>query len=122
MKPEKQRIAIAEACGWKAATRKIKHYDTYCHPDGRRVTFVQLPHYIKDLNAMHDAVNILFQKRLGKVYGIELYKIVDRDTATEDCSMSDCIDDPVEIAAILSQSTAAQRAEAFLRTLKLWEE
>jgi hypothetical protein len=47
MTPESQRIAIAEACGWKTGYRDPEAW----HP---------LPDYLNDLNAMHDAEKVLF--------------------------------------------------------------
>jgi hypothetical protein len=46
MTPEEQRIAIAEACGWKTGYRDPEAW----HP---------LPDYLNDLNAMHEAKKTL---------------------------------------------------------------
>jgi hypothetical protein len=43
MKPEQQRVAIAEACGWK-------------------VQINTLPNYLHDLNAMHEAEELFYAK------------------------------------------------------------
>jgi len=50
MTPEAQRIAIAEACGWKTGYRDPEAW----HP---------LPDYLNDLNAMHDAEKVLFGRK-----------------------------------------------------------
>jgi len=47
---EEQRIAIAEACGWKTGYRDPEAW----HP---------LPDYLNDLNAMHDAEKVLNEKQ-----------------------------------------------------------
>ena len=95
MKPERQRIAIAEACGWRTGYRDPEAW----HP---------LPDYLNDLNAMHEAEKVLSR---GEGYhqkgGFGLYKTA----LAEVCDEQHPID-----------ATAAQRAEAFLRTIGKWEE
>lgn len=96
MNPEQQRIAIAEACGWKPAPRgrwKLNERVERFRPD-----------YLNDLNAMHEAEKdlilkqqMLYQSMIGKVTG------------------NKC---PALFGQI--HTTAAQRAEAFLKTLNLW--
>jgi hypothetical protein len=54
MTPIQKRIYLAEAYGgWKPANRKIRHYDTWQHSDGRRCTAAHLPRYEADLNVLH---------------------------------------------------------------------
>jgi hypothetical protein len=108
MNKEQQRIKIAEACGWKEnhdqGWGKPNIYDddeplVYWHAH-------ELPDYPNDLNAMHEAEKLLprqlnhidyWQKGYGRfqmllaAYTITPYS-----------------------------ATAAQRAEAFLKTLNLW--
>ena len=94
--PEQQRIAIAEACGWKPAPRgrwKLNERVERFRPD-----------YLNDLNAMHEAV-----ETLRNLPGSEWFDF--QQILKEECgSTMNCI-----------QATAAQRAEAFLRTLNLWK-
>jgi hypothetical protein len=52
--PEQQRIAIAEACGWKTGYRDPEAW----HP---------LPDYLNDLNAMHDAEKTLTYAQGGEM-------------------------------------------------------
>jgi hypothetical protein len=109
MTPEQMRIKIAEACGWKfdktIATR----------PDGKRLYFAfgniidrACPDYLNDLNAMHEAEMCLKsaddETNNGKYYAFceELEQVAGHWEQTS--------------------ATALQRAEAFLRTLGLWEE
>ncbi len=92
MSPEKQRIAIAEACEWKPQI-----YGPEWHQSETK-----MPDYTRDLNAMHEA-----EKQLGLKYDQwtrELRAICERDRR--------CIE----------SATAAQRAEALLRTIGKWEE
>ena len=59
MTPEAQRIAIAEACGWKTGYRDPEAW----HP---------LPDYLNDLNAMHDAEKVLTSEQVTSyVYSLE---------------------------------------------------
>ena len=104
MTPEQQRIAIAKACGWKWHSRmkgSIKVWDNrldYVFSDS------ELPDYLNDLNAMHKAEKTLDYNQMNRYQNIELSRFVHTET-TWICS-----------------ATAAQRAEAFLRTLGRWEE
>jgi hypothetical protein len=112
MNPEKQRIAIAEACGWKnvdAGAGRVwgfttRHKGTPSESD----VCVDVPNYPFDLNAMHDAEETL-QESQRVTYSNELYDLaVEHQLKTGKWSY-------------LSM-TAAQRAEAFLRTIGKWEE
>ena len=104
MDKEKQRIKIAEALGYthvriaKAIEgppdAAIGHHPTEPH---------SVPDYLHDLNAMHEAQKIL---KLGmrNRYDAELSLIAERDYC------------------FIWETSAKQKAEAFLRTLDLWEE
>ncbi len=114
MTPEQQRIAIAEACGWTIAANDSE-FVLYWHPSKSEMVrypdkaeYNQLPNYLNDLNAMHEAEKVLSR---GDGYyqrgGYGLYKTA----LAEVCDEQHPID-----------ATAAQRAEAFLRTLNRWKE
>lgn len=103
MNPEKQRIAIAEACGWKTTSNSPNW--TYYRPDGRGWNG-DLPNYLSDLNAMHEAEKVLTD---WIQYEIELTRIWH-------------LNESGRLKNFLIHANAAQRAEAFLRTLNLWEE
>ena len=97
MSPNAQRIAIAEACGWKPTV------DNGVCWDNNGEAIVSFPNYLNDLNAMHEAEATLrfddrnhYIDRLGEMYPDSW----DFCTAT----------------------TASQRAEAFLRTIGKWED
>lgn len=109
MSPEKQKIAIAEALGWKRIANH--HFDRgiekfvgyYQHPSQKYicVTPNNLPDYPSDLNAMHKA-----EEYLGDIDNWLKYEGFLDEGGTK----------------FLFHATAAQRAEAFLRVLNLWEE
>ena len=107
MKPEQQRIAIAEACGWKLVTDNPCYEPYWENPTGNMIAVscgMRLPDYLNDLNAMHKAEKTLDYNQMNRYQNIELSRFVHTGT-TWICS-----------------ATAAQRAEAFLRTLNLWNE
>ena len=118
MNQEKQRIAIAEACGWAdikfhnetspLLSKWNPHYEPGLYgksPNPNWDGLNPLPDYLNSLDAMHEAVETLryrdgfewfdFQKHLLDICG----------------SVMNCI-----------QATAEQRAEALLKTLRLWTE
>jgi hypothetical protein len=116
MNTEKQRIAIAEACGWKdikdtnhesvdIESRSITHWSgltgvppEFIHYEWNRVI---IPDYLNDLNAMHEAEEVL----------------TDSDQKHKYASLLGRHD-----YWLLIHATAAQRAEAFLRTIGKWED
>lgn len=99
MNKEQQRIAIAEACGWKPNPFEM---------DMCGQVFPQSPpDYPNDLNAMHEAEKVLNYEQLADMAE---FIGVDADQA------------PADSWNILLRATAAQRAEAFLRTINKWEE
>ena len=95
MSPEAQRIAIAEACGIVSQDQWGSLYKT---PRG---ILRDCPDYLVDLNAMHEAEKVLTWKNQGD-YAAALGR-------SDDGSFSHVT------------ATAAQRAEAFLRTIGKWE-
>jgi hypothetical protein len=110
MNPENQRVAIAEACGWRlfsqfknlwAPPRSVVEYDCDACP---------LPDYLNDLNAMHDAEKVLTDDQ-WPIYRDEIRLVVlGPIRMVSDWCKSDI------------HATATQRAEAFLRTIGKWEE
>ena len=121
MTPEKQRIKIAEACGWKRVTDG--QYESWVSPEGYEYQVMFgwqtykdgtdiLPDYLNDLNDMHEAEKKLAHDHQVQ-FSIELGKLT---TAHLPASRAAWMD------FTIAHATAAQRAEAFLRTLNLWEE
>lgn len=108
--PEAQRKAIAEACG-AYKTDVIIWRETYYGPkhDGTRHSYLsELPDYLSDLNAMNEAEKVLTITQ-REDYVTYLSSIYNRDSRST-------------IWWVCVHATAAQRAEAFLRTLNLWDE
>lgn len=102
---------IARHLGWTHISNDpdMVQY-TARRPDGK---WELIPRYTSDLNAMHEAEKTLdYAKSI--VYGRKLWYIVSNE---EYSSINDR-----DNAARLAHATAAQRAEAYLRVLNLWEE
>ena len=109
MTSEHINIAIAKVCGYT--------FDYWPDESGRFSvikddSYVQLPDYYSDLNAMHEAEKVLTEMQ-QKNYALEYLPMVlvingrARRLKGEEFTFV--------------HATAAQRAEAFLRTLNLWE-
>jgi len=100
MTNEQINIAIAKACGWDSDD--IARGYTLCQ-------FTEnLPDYCNDLNAMHEAEKVLTEKQR-----------MDYSDCTYDIA---CASQKQTGKWTWISLTAAQRAEAFLRTLSLWED
>jgi hypothetical protein len=95
MKPEQQRIAIAKACGWN--NDDIERGYALCQ-------FSEIvPDYLNDLNAMHEAEKLHADDgKWTERYWLALYEATQETRWPYDAS-------------------AAQRAEAFLKTIGKWE-
>ena len=120
MTPEAQRIAIAEACGYSDVSfdhmeqvdidsRSIQMWTQWMgEKHGVRI---QVPAYVNDLNAMHEAEKVLNHTDRYQ-FGKALCSLLKIDT-----------DGGLDVVDIYyaCHATAAQRAEAFLRTLGKWE-
>jgi hypothetical protein len=120
MKPELLRIKIAEACGW-TITRDVSAIPSLwvitngthtkrvaSHKTKEDAYLIAIPDYLNDLNAMHEAEKILDRSQQNAYINI-------LDGMPDDAC-------PVHHDFQWCCATAAQRAEAFLRTLGLWEE
>lgn len=117
MSPEAQRVAIAEACGWFWATHDNAGGICWLQIPGSSMpggwwrvstpkcrnqgVLISVPDYLTDLNAMHEAEKVL----------------PSRDAY---CRNLIVVCDPDAFASVVA--TAAQRAEAFLRTMNLWRD
>ena len=112
MNPEQQRIAIAEACGWKLVMDNPLYEPYWEDPKGNMIGVscgMRFPDYLNDLNAMNSAV---LQKFNGPAH--EGWAFIDNLRVA--CGI------PHSSACMaLVCATASQRAEAFLRTLNLWK-
>jgi hypothetical protein len=118
MKPEAQRIAIAEACGWHRAPQwddEVGCHYAYEHKDGRICYKLKLPDYLNDLNAMRGAEGVLGgEKRVE--YLDALLDVLELNLGPGGWDMD------FNSVWQMTAATAAQRAEALLRTLGKWEE
>ena len=128
MKPEAQRIAIAESCGvsiyghWRcpSCNREVSpSFVTFAETHdgcGHPVEWIESPDYLTDLNAMHEAERVK-EMQFDSEYAYWLAHVAVRDRGlNEDRLVTG------EGYIIALTSTSAQRAEAFLRTIGKWEE
>lgn len=115
MTPEAQRIAIAEACGYaQFGTMDIGLGPTLTAmvcPNQRAMSVQEVPDYLNDLNAMHEAEQKLSPSVEHEMDGSDHAWNKYVDTLDFVCSKTGdtCV-----------SGTASQRAEAFLKTLNLW--
>jgi hypothetical protein len=116
MTAEQQRIAIAEACGWEQHRNghwylRPGPYDT---PDDWCASLdckKDPPDYLNDLNAMHEAEKVLTDEQSWEQIKF-IVSFKPSPSGFPLLSRSESIR--------LRRSTAAQRAEAFLRTIGKW--
>lgn len=115
MSPQDQQIVVAEYCGW--TTKYIFGNGMDCDVFIDPVGLVQehYPHYLNDLNAMRDAEMRLSDISPGKD---EKGNSIPSDRARyrlELCIVTATRGGPIH-------ATAAQKVEAFLRTVGKWKE
>jgi hypothetical protein len=105
MKPEQQRIAIAEACGFKCSE--------YSH-ELKQLVAEFTPDYLNDLNAMAEAEQSLWLKdwNLRYVFCDHLADMIRGRRVNRNEWGPE----------LMLDATAAQRAEAFLKTVGKWED
>jgi hypothetical protein len=113
MKDEQINIAMAKSCGWEV--RPYSDMLVWYNPKGHACPVERghrnkcLPDYLNDLNVMHEAEKMLTEHQWDE-YERVLRKVCDGCSYFEGAGKE------------LLHATAAQRAEAFLRTLGKWEE
>jgi len=120
MKPDKQRIVIAEACGWEWKPYGdtmawyfkgvMRWFRATCGLDKSRIPVEGLPDYLNDLNAIHEAEKTLSFDQMHVTFIGLLQGITQRDWINGDKSA-------MQTAV---HATAKQRAEAFLKTIGKW--
>ncbi len=108
MSPLEQIKAINRACGRPVVMNRFygfggKLEDHWSEGIGTDDT-IPFPDYLNDLNVMHRAEKTLIKSGHSEKYYDELVSVTTCDRF------------------ILIHATAAQRAEAFLRTLNLWDD
>ncbi len=109
MKLEQQRIAIAEACGWIINDDGVTGISPINVKQGLtnpKICSLKLPDYLNDLNAMHEAVKTLPQTIKPRYFACLCF-VVRGAISLNGYSKA-------------TEATAAQRAEAFLRTIDKW--
>lgn len=123
MTNDEQRIAIAEVMGWKDIKDGTNRLTM---PNGERQFFHTfekswedfVPDYPNDLNAMHEAENLLDSASVDKRSKWLDFLALSCDwPKTENAA-----DLRFEVQYLTARATAPQRAEAFLRTLGKWKE
>lgn len=95
--------AIAQACGWMDIEECPCGFKPRGNPPWYSAHKKHIPNYCGDLNAMHDAEEMLGSEALFEAYYLKLYDVTQSTLW------------PI-------RATARHRAEAFLRTLGKWEE
>ena len=120
MSPQKQRIAIATACGLQNVAPVIVRNVKY-QGDDRTVGISSdsgwIPDYLGDKDAMQEAKKVLTDKGLMLEFVNQLVGIV--------CSAMGFRWDKVtadDHLILIANANAEQESEAFLKTLGLWEE
>lgn len=121
MRPQEQRIAIAEACGWKfhrtakkggrgiELVQIVKPDGTNAHPwpcVADSGVFGNLPDYPSDLNAMHEA-----EKLLSGNEGVSYRLILSANSGKRDAKYP-------TVESAMCHATASERADAFVEILK----
>ena len=107
MTAEAQRIAIAEACGYTQEEPWLNGRDCWSHKDHPpHMGFDAITDYLNDLNAIHEAVKSLPQNLMPRYFAC-LCNVVSGSLSLYGYSKA-------------TEATAAQRAEAFLKTLDKW--
>jgi hypothetical protein len=122
MTTDEQRIAIAQACGWQIV-QTTKYAWVVISPLNMEVSWSScdgviddrpasyyLPDYLGDLNACHEMEQVLTYEQ-AEIFEDELCDVAK--------SANDVLENPAPWRFVF-HATAAQRAEAFLRTLGLW--
>jgi hypothetical protein len=125
MNPIQQRIAIAEACGWVPEYAHIPTWNAAINDlkggylpvltllfrrKEKCFKIENLPDYLNDLNAMHEAEKMMTEDQWLS-YTINVLMAAKDGTFVIDRNMK-----------TIAHATAAQRAEAFLRTIGKWED
>jgi hypothetical protein len=131
MKPEEQRIAIAEACGWTTIGR-IDQYDPPVGFPAGKLTVAgnqrSLPDYLNDLNAAHAAALELVGGDIGRdlnarhqlrVFVRLLMGLTNPRYAPDwpDCDSYSSF----SVLHLMLGLSADKICEALLRTLNLWK-
>ncbi len=110
MSPERQRVVIAELCGWDDLAYPYNSRQLKGIPSGQTFGHEDVPDYTNDLNAIHEAEKRIPASDRHNWY-LRLSMVVDRERRMASVP-----------GWLVPTATAAQRAEALLRTLNKWED
>ena len=117
MKPDAQRIAIAEACGWIW----VSDAQSFIHPEEGRVRNRYFPDYLNDRNAMHEAILTVFSSNTGhyeRRFAMMVSSVVSRE---EGESFTEYAPDGLRDVCACIMADTRKLAEALLRVLERWE-
>lgn len=105
---QKQRIAIAEFCGWKDIKTNTVPHMTFIGLVGTcdGSPHLPIPNYLEDLNAMHEAEKLLTREQQ------RLYTRLLHPEYVDNLSGDWCV----------LHSAAGKRADAFTKVIGKWEE
>jgi len=110
MTPDQQRIAIATFCGWTDFEWAVLLFGSYTKGDniwrGKEV-----PNYPNDLNACQEMEKTLTDRQ-HKAFRRHLFSDIESDHDAGEGENDE---------RYFVSATAAQRCEAFLKTLNLWK-
>ncbi len=109
MTQDEKRIKIAEACGWQRVDQRGGAPFAWKNPSVGLGNGGFLPDYLNDLNAMHEAEKVLSTEQV-QAYAVYLVDMCETLKPARQPMQPQCT----------WHATAAQRAEAFGKTLNLW--
>lgn len=117
MSPEKQRIAIAEACGWNPTGYGSWYFgkkdDMNYATISDSCNHIQLSDYLNDLNAMHDALKVLDEEQKLD-FCSNICRILNEANRGKRSWLGPTTFDYIN-------ATASQFAQAFLHAIGKWE-
>lgn len=109
MSPESQRIAIAEACGCRELTNV--RYMSRLFANGEKEAFEpELPDYLNDLNAMHEAEKVLTDEQWTTYNAYIAIQSGWRFAKSRN-----------RLDYYTTHAAAEHKAEAYLRAIDKWE-
>ncbi len=114
MMPEQQRIAIAEACGYEPNAYAESHH-TWAPAE-----IASIPDYLNDLNAMHEVLRYAAENLMDADEWERLGHELERQHPNAMIKGTDGKPDYHDFATLVAELTAANIAEAFLKTKGLW--
>lgn len=111
MKPEEQRIALAEWAGYVELDYETQARILYGR-QGSRGALAKIPDYLNDLNAVH-LLEMKLPFEQAEQFEDELCDIVVKYNEQQE--------KPAPWRFAVAHATASQRCEALLKTLNLWK-